>query len=135
MQKNAKQPISPSDVSLVTPGKSSRLQAMRDKSITAVNIDIVGEARSATISALKLSPELLLARLAIDQRLTEIKTMLPPGKYRRLFKIRYGFELDQISSLPIKSVFKLLDIALPANQNPATIMKLVGDLNYNGELA
>ncbi len=132
MQKNQKSPVSPSGVSLVTPGKSSRLQAMRDKTVTA---DAVEQARSTTEAALMFSPELLLARLAIDQRLTEIMVMLPPGKQRRLFKIRYGVELEQISNLPIKHVCKVLDIALPANQNPATVMKLIGDLNYNGELA
>jgi hypothetical protein len=132
MQKNEKPPISPCDVSLVTPGKSSRLLAMRDKAVTA---DAVGQECSAIAATLKLSPELLLARLVIDQRMTEIMTMLPPGKQRRLFKIRYGVELEQIRNLPIKQVCKLLDIAWPANQNPATVMKLIGDLNYNGKLA
>jgi hypothetical protein len=95
----------------------------------------VGQERSATEMDLKLSPELLLARLAIDQRLTEIMAMLPPGKQRRFFKIRYGVEFEQISTLPLKRVFKLLEITLPANQQPATVMKKITELNYNGGLA
>ena len=130
MQNNAKHPISPGDLSLVAPDKSRRLQAMRDKALTA---DAVERQPCSPLAALNLSPELLLAREAIDQRLTEILAMLPPGKQRRLFKIRYGVELEQISVLPIKHVCKLLNIAWPGKQNPATVMKLIGDLNYNGD--
>ena len=132
MQKNHKPTCNPSDLSLLTPSKSSRLQAMRDKTATAETVD---HEHSATAATLPISPELVQARRAIDQRLMEIMARLPPGKQRRLFKIRYGVEPDQIKTLPLKNVLKLLEIALPGNQNPATLLKLFGDLNYNGELA
>ena len=132
MQKNVKPPVAPCSVSLVTPGKSSRLLAMRNKTVTAeAEVHECG----AVVTALTLSPELLSARLAIEQRLSEIMAGLPPGKQRRLFKIRDGVELEQIRLLPIRQVFKVLDSAWPAQQNPATVMKLIGNLNYNGELA
>lgn len=124
--------MSPSDLSLVTPGKSSRLLAMRDKAVTA---NVLGQNQCIAEAPAKLRPELLLARQAIEQRLTEIMAKLPAGKARRLFKIRYGVELEQIKVLPLKRVFKLLEIQLPITQQQATVMKLLGDLNYNGELA
>ena len=62
------------------------------------------------------------------------RSLLPAGKQRRFFKIRYGVELEQIKVLPLKRVLKLLDIPQAIYRNHASAMKLIGDLNYNGEL-
>ena len=122
---------------LIEPGKSSRLLAMRAQA----SDQKPAPQSSATISnhsqsgADNLSPELLLARQLIDQRLAEILAQLPVGKQQRLFKIRYGVALDEIQHLAIKKVFGLLAIQNPTSAGRLTKHKAIEDLTYNGQPA
>lgn len=128
---------SPADTLLVNPGKSTRLQEMRQRA-AAANQSAPTPAPADKVLQAKdtgLSPEMLLARQLIDERLTQILATLPAGKQRRLFKIRFGMEPDQIKALPIKQIFALLSISHPQFNNHCTNMKQVADLNYNGHQA
>lgn len=120
---------------LVNPGKSSRLQAMRNKAMAAnQSAPTDGRPQSKAASHDKtLSPELLLARSAIDRRLAEILASLPAGKQQSLFRIRFGIELEQLKNLPIKRVVGMLKIGHPQLKNPQGDMKRIVDLTYNGE--
>jgi hypothetical protein len=130
-----KSPTRPADSLLVNPGKSSRLQEMRQR--TAMANPPAPKPTQANVKAKdeNFSPELALARDLIDQRLTEILAALPVGKQRRLFKIRFGMEPEEIKALPIKQVFVLLEVKHPQFNNLSANMKQVADLNYNGQPA
>jgi len=119
---------------LVSPGKSSRLRELRERAMAMKQPAAVAEQpQSIGVEADKtMSPELLLARRVIDQRLAEIEAALPVGKQRRMFKIRYGVELEQIRDLPIKRIVGLLEIVHPQLNNPLGSMKRIAELNYNG---
>lgn len=122
---------------LIEPGKSSRLRAMRaqaneQKPVQQSPASIAIQSKSATEH---LSPELLLARQLIDQRLSEILAQLPAGKQQRLFKIRYGVALDAIHQLAIKKVFSLLSIQNANSAGRLTKLKAIEDLTYNGHPA
>ena len=132
MDQTAKKTAGVSSATVVNLGKSSRLQAMRDKAVVAETRAQPGPPANR-IDDSGLSPELLLARRMIDQRLAEIWAKLPAGKQNSLFKLRYGVDLEQVRNLPIKRLVKLLQIQEPAMQNLAAYMKRMGDLNYNGE--
>ena len=118
---------------LVDLAKSSRLQALRAqaKSLEQSKSPVPVAGGSAHKS--NLDPLLLLAQELIDQRLTEILAALPPGMQKRLFKIRFGVELDEIRQLPIKRLLPLLKIQHPQLNNPPANMKRIADLNYNGQ--
>ena len=117
---------------LVSQGKSSRLQAMRDKTMAAeLAAPSAGLHQNKAVDS-SLSPALLLARQLIDQRLAEILASLPAGKQQRLFKIRFGVELGQIKDLPIKRIVVVLKISHTRLNDLAANMKQIGDLNYNG---
>ena len=114
--------------------KSSRLQAMRAAAIgTKPEAAPVKAVQIAVSNDKKLSPELLLARQLIDQRLAELVANLPVGKQQGLFKIRFGMTPEQIKQLTLKQIFSKLAI------NPAQIKQLstnpqaIWELNYNGE--
>lgn len=123
---------------LVNPGKSSRLQAMRDKAMSAQSATVIaGQQPDKAVlhgKAAALSPEMLLARQIIDRQLDEILAMLPAGRQKRLFKIRFGVELEQIRDLPIKHIVGILKIKHPQLNNLSADMKRIADLNYNGDL-
>jgi hypothetical protein len=128
----AKSPSRPADSLLVNPGQSSRLQEMRQRAATANQPAPAPTQPTLQAKDENLSPELALARQLIDQRLSEIVTALPVGKQRRLFKIRFGMEPEQIKALAIKQIFALLEIRHPQFNNLAANMKQIADLNYNG---
>ncbi len=117
--------------------KSSRLQALREQA--QAGTDNSGDPLPATQQQARdqsgLDADLLQVRQLIEQRLAEIMAVLPQGRQRRLFKIRFGVELDEIKQLPIKRVVKLLNLE-PALLNilPAK-MKRIAELNYNGDIA
>ena len=114
--------------------KSSRLQAMR-ASVTDTKPQPapVKPIQIRVDNDKKLSPELLLARQLIDQRLAELLANLPVGKQQGLFKIRFGMTPEQIKQLTLKQIFSKLAI------NPAQIKQLstnpqsIWELNYNGQ--
>lgn len=135
MENSGNQIVSVSGDLLVQPGKSSRLLEMRNKAMQAVNpapFQTAGIANDGNLN-LSFSPELMLARQLIDQKLAEILASLPVGKQKRMFKIRFGIDLDLIRELPIKRVLSLMKIQSPALNNQLANMKRLGDLNYNGE--
>jgi hypothetical protein len=114
--------------------KSSRLQAMRAAATGAQpEAAPVKPAPKPVDHDKKISPELLLARQLIDQRLAERLASLPVGKQQGLFKIRYGMTPEQLKQLTLKQIFSKLEI------NPAQIKQLstnpqsIWELNYNGE--
>lgn len=115
--------------------QSSRLREMREKALGAVAPSPAPKttAPETSPSDAKLSPELLLARRLIDQRLAELLATLPPGKQNSLFRIRFGLELSEIKTLPIRRVFGKLKIADPQLPPQSPAMKRIGDLNYNGQ--
>lgn len=127
-----KSPSRPADSLLVNPGKSSRLQDMRQRAATPHQPPPAPVQPSFLAKDENLSPELALARQLIDQRLNEILAALPVGKQRRLFKIRFGMEPEQIKALAIKQIFALLEINHPRLNNLSASMKQIADLNYNG---
>jgi len=135
MDKSSPRPGGPADSLLISPGKSSRLQEMRERAAAAQRpapAPAPAPAGKALASDEGFSPELALARQLIDQALTNILAVLPAGKQGRLFKIRFGMEADQIKELPIEQSFKLLKIDHPQFNSRSTNMKRIGDLNYNG---
>lgn len=134
MNKSPKTPVTANGTMLVGPGKSSRLQEMRNRALAANAPTAPAQPQKQTKEGGKgLSPELALARQLIDQRLAEVMASLPAGKQKNLFKIRYGVELDQIKQLPIKRVAAMLKISHPQLNNPRGDMKQTVELTYNGE--
>lgn len=127
-----KLPSRPADSLLVNPGKSSRLQEMRQRAATANQPAPAPAQPSFQAKDENMSPEMALARQLIDHRLTEILAALPIGKQRRLFKIRFGVEPEKIKDLAIKQIFALLEINHPQLHNLSANMKRIADLNYNG---
>lgn len=115
--------------------QSSRLRQMREKALGATAPSPAPQTSKPETSPndAKLSPELLLARRLIDQRLAELLATLPAGKQNSLFRIRFGLELSQIKALPIRQVFGKLKIADPQLPPQSPAMKRIGDLNYNGQ--
>lgn len=109
--------------------RSSRLQAMREASskqqLTSKN------SSDAPPPAAPADAELALARQLLDQRLQEILATLPAGKQLRLFKIRFGYEPEQIKQLSFKQAFKVLQIS---HQMPTNSQR-IAELNYNGQPA
>jgi hypothetical protein len=128
-----KSPSRPADSLLVNPGQSARLQEMRQRAASANQPPPTPTQANLKAKDENLSPELALARDLIDQRLSKILAALPVGKQRRLFKIRYGMEPDQIRELAIKQIFAVLEINHPQFNNLSANMKRVADLNYNGQ--
>ena len=115
--------------------QSSRLREMREKAQGAAVPSPAPRTTppEASPNDAKLSPELRLARRLIDQRLAELLATLPAGKQNSLFRIRFGMELSQIKTLPIRQVFGKLKIADPQLPPQSPAMKRIGDLNYNGQ--
>lgn len=133
MNKSSQSPKSPADSLLVSPGKSTRLQAMRERAAANRPEPAPPPISQALVKDENFCPELTLARQLIDQRLTGLLASLPTGKQRSLFKIRFGMEPDQIKALPIQQIFALLEIQHPSFNNLSANMKRIGDLNYNGQ--
>ncbi|MCQ8103689.1 hypothetical protein NP590_06200 [Methylomonas sp. SURF-2] len=119
------------NMTLLASGKSSRLQAMRQKSMhspaAAANVTVSGPtpAEEAT------NPHWLLARQLIDRRLAEILAAFPPGRQRSLFKIRYGLDPDHLKQQPIRHIAKLLKIQHPLFTDPRGDQKEALELTYN----
>lgn len=114
--------------------KSSRLQAMR-ASVTGAKPETapVKPVQIPVNNDKKFSPELLLARQLIDQRLAELLANLPVGKQQGLFKIRFGMTPEQIKQLPLKQIFSKLAIN-PLQIKPlSTNHQSIWELNYNGQ--
>jgi hypothetical protein len=124
--------VMPSASSLVSPAKSSRLQAMREQSMQIKTVQTVEVSDKNPLHS-NVSPELLLARQVIDTRLTEVLHLLPEGKQKRLFKLRFGVELTEIRNLPIKRIVNLLAITHPQLHKLISSKNSIAELNYNGE--
>ncbi len=128
---------SPVNIALIEPGKSRRLQEIQENARLVKSVSLLEQQVEnpgfVTKQGGQLPPELVLVRQLIDQRLDEILNSLPLGKQKRLFKIRFGIDVDLIRELPIKRVLSLIKIQPSVLNNPLVNMKLLGDMNYNGE--
>ncbi len=132
MDKTNNRSVNPLGSMLVAPGKSSRLRELRDKAQAAKAPEPVPSQFKPAECEPDMSPELVLVRQLIDKRLTEILSLLPAGRQRRLFRIRYGVELDEIKNLPIKRVIAMLKVSDPQLDNLRGRMKQIVELTYNG---
>lgn len=125
----------PSENSLLLhSGKSSRLQAMRLKALqsdesTKTGGNLINKPGAVASGGNK---SLLQIQNIIDQRLHDILSIFPEGKKQRLFKIRFGVELEQIRDLPINRIISILNIQQPEIKNILASDKSIGVLNYNG---
>ncbi len=134
MDKTPKNPVNANGAMLVGPGKSSRLQEMRNRALAANAPAAPARSQKQNYESDKgLSPELALARRLIDRRLAEVMDSLPAGKQKSLFKIRFGVEPEQIKQLPIRHIVAMLKICHPELNNPRGDMKQIVELTYNGE--
>lgn len=120
-------------MTLLASGKSSRLLAMRQKSIHSTPTDPTVTQSITKTAGEDTDPQLLLARQLIDQRLVEILAGFPAGRQRSLFKIRYGTDPDILKQQPIRQIIKLLKISHPLLTNPRDDMKNILELTYNGQ--
>ncbi|WP_347986951.1 hypothetical protein [Methylomonas sp. AM2-LC] len=120
---------------LVSQGKSSRLQAMHEQAMktrASQTVELT-PAYQQHQKALHANPDLLLAQQVIDTRLAEIVAMLPAGKQNRLFKLRFGVELAEIRNLPVQRIVNLLAINHPQLHKLLSSKNSIAELNYNGE--
>ncbi|MBS4051667.1 MAG: hypothetical protein KGZ69_10740 [Methylomonas sp.] len=117
---------------LLASGKSSRLQAMRQKSMHSSPADPTATRTIDKSADKNADPQLLLARQLIDQRLAEILAGFPAGRQCSLFKIRYGIDPENLKQQPIRHIAKLLKIRHPLFTNPRGDMKNIMELPYNG---
>ena len=113
-------------------GKSSRLLEMRNKSLNLHSDATSAPAKPQASDKPNQNPDLLLAQQLIDQRMIEILASLPVAKQRSLFKIRFGFDPDNIHQQPIGQLIKTLKIQHPKFERPSAEMKNVLQLTYNG---
>ena len=113
-------------------GKSSRLLEMRNKSLNLHSDATSSPAKPQASDKPNQNPDLLLAQQLIDQRMIEILASLPVAKQRSLFKIRFGFDPDNIHQQPIGQLIKTLKIQHPKFERPSAEMKNVLQLTYNG---
>lgn len=114
--------------------KSSRLKAMRASVMgTKPEAVLVKPVQTPVNHDKKFSPELLLARQLIDQRLAQLLANLPVGKQQSLFKIRFGMTPEQLKQLALKQIFSKLEINPDQIKQLATNHQSIWELNYNGE--
>ena len=118
-----KQP--PSVSSELVLARSRRLQAMRQNQ----QANQSRHGNEPQDFAQQQMADLQIARQLIDDALHDILAALPAGKHRRLFKIRYGVELDAIQQMPLTQVFAVLGI----HTNLLTKTRHLAELNYNGQ--
>ena len=117
----------PQTASTLVIAKSSRLQALREQaSKQAASVTTPDASRLKSDSG---DSDLLVARQLLDQRLQTLLASMPAGKQNRLFKIRFGYEPEQIKQLSLKQAFKVLQIS---HQLP-TKSQRIAELNYNGD--
>lgn len=95
------QPNNPTQLTFVN---SKRLQALRDKTAAAPVVHQVQTNQG------KEDAKTAHLRRLVQQRLTEILAQLPPGRQRKLFKIRYRVELEELDVMPIDEVARLLNV-------------------------
>ena len=90
---------------LISLGKSKRLAAMRQSVVMHVEREVLQKNSAAT----KKEGEIEQARLAIRERITEIKATYPQGRQNKLFALRYGSE-EKIKQMGLQQLFTLLKI-------------------------
>ena len=124
---------SSTSTNLLSSGKSSRLMDMRNKSLNLHNDAPPVSTQPQASDKSKQNPDLLLARQLIDQRVADILAGLPVGKQRSLFKVRYGFDPENIHLQPLAQLIKSLKIQHPKFERPSADMKNMLELTYNGQ--
>lgn len=116
---------------LVTSGKSSRLTAIRNKSLNPVPTTALNDVPAS--GSHQTDKQLTLAQHIIDQRIAELVSGFPTNKQHSLFKIRYGVELSKIRLYPIKRIISLLKITDTQLTHPKSEMRKILELTYHGQ--
>ena len=112
---------------LVTPGKSKRLEALRQQS-RFQEPEHTEMQKAAIPVALSKDAALALseARAHIRRQIEQIKKRYPSGRQNKLFAIRYG-DLERLKHKTLKEIFALLE--LDANRKN---FNLIGHLDFDG---
>lgn len=106
--------------------KSSRLLSLAGRSSVETKTPVI------TKKTMPEQDQSWLIQL-LDQRLAEVTNALPQGKKQRFFKIRYGFELSDLSNMEIGVLVKMLNIRDPKLLSPTPVIKALLAQTY-GEI-
>ncbi len=102
------------DELLVALGKSSRLDAFRQKSGLPINQAGKVKAYNLHTKAVGLDQQikeaLHQAKTIIEERVDSILNVYPEGKKNTFFKIKYGVDTDKIKGMSMRDVFNLLEL-------------------------
>ena len=91
----------PNDLNLVS---SRRLQAL------ATGGQAPAAVKPSSLRAERGNDEQARLQDAVEQRLNDVLSKLPPGKAANLFRIRYGVDLAEFRALPLERAAALLGI-------------------------
>ena len=106
MQKKSKSYAqSESAGSIIALGSSKRLAAMRK----SVEVGVEAQVSQHKPSANKKDNQVAMARVAIRERIAEIKATYPQGMQNRLFALRYGSD-EKINQMSLQKLYILLGI-------------------------
>lgn len=120
--------------SIITVGKSKRLDAMRNKvnlnKDKSILIDTHNNLRQQRKNELPQPAKEALqgVRLLVEERMSKILNGYPQGKSHTFFKLKYGIEVAKINALPVREVFDVLAL----NTSLVMHFKLVQHLDING---
>lgn len=99
---------------LVAVGKSSRLDAIRKKADLVADPVVVNKKHKpfAQVSGLNQQSKEALQQAVtmIEYKMNSILATYPAGKKKTFFKLRYGVNPEQVDTLPLQEVFKLLKL-------------------------
>ncbi len=108
MKENAK--VSAHEHLIVGTGKSSRLAQLANK-VKKQDFKL-NQQQKQSVNNLKPEASLALQRAntLIEQKMSAILDSYPAAMKNSLFKLRYGVEIDKISTMAINDVFSLLGL-------------------------
>ncbi len=119
---------------LVGSGKSSRLSAMRNKSLQPKNrVELDGnKTRQPIIAGLNQQQTLALQKtsIAIEERMALIMGDFPSGKKKTFFKLKFGVNAEKIKVMAIKDIFILLNLDSAKIQH----FQLIENLDLTGKI-
>ncbi len=116
---------------LVADGKSSRLQAIKQKAgirVAETSSYIEGN-KTVWVHGLSQTTKEALqqANVIIDETINKILNAYPAGKRSTFFKLKYGVQVDSIKRMLITDIFDLLKLETKSVRNFALIKKLFID--------
>ena len=112
---------------LVGAGKSSRLDAIRKKTVSPNNntrFDEKQKPRLVTGLNQQTKEALQQAALMMEERMTIIMNGFPAGKKNTFFKLKYGVDSNKINKMAMKQVFSILHLDSSKNRHFRLIEKL-----------